>query len=142
MNTTTRNDEELQPWQVCFRLGFAPSLPTAGLEALVLALKTDDPRLLQGATTQPPPLHCVQDWDVEGACLIPFAYWQGGLLKTVGDAEEAFARACYDCDQNLGTPAGCRELLNFWDSTPRDKARTEMLVEVRRELLRRPDRQD
>ncbi len=131
------NDEPLAAWTRVWRAG-APLLPTAGLEALAVALETDDPRLLQGATTTPPPLMVVQDWDVEAACLVGFCGWQDGTSKhTVHDVEEMFAKWCFAVDEILQEPAGCRWLLNHFDETPRDEMRSALLPEVRRELDRR-----
>jgi hypothetical protein len=120
-----------------WRDGVAPLLATAGLEALQQALLIDDKRLIQGATTSPPPLMCVQYWAVEGACVVGYCGWQGDRLKTVGEVEEYFARVCHDIDQALGEPAACRYFLNAWDEEPREHMRRELLAEVQRELARR-----
>ncbi len=131
------NDEPLAAWQRVWRAG-ASLLPTAGLEALAVALETDDPRLLQGATTSPPPLRVVEDWDVEAACLVGFCHWQDGTGKTtVHDVEEMFAKWAFAVDQVLGEPAGCRWFLQWADETPRDQMRAALLPEIRRELARR-----
>jgi hypothetical protein len=122
-------------WQRSFR-AIAHELPTAGLEALRLALAADDPRLIQGATTSPPPLECVKDWPIEAACPIAFACWQGSGLETVGEVEEAFARVLYAADCALGEQ-GARWLLNAVDDWPRDVMRRELLAEVAAELARR-----
>jgi hypothetical protein len=82
----------------------------------------------------------VQGWPCEGACLVGYAGWKGEHLETVGDVEEYFARACFEADQRLGEPAGCRWLLNFFDDTPRDEMRRELLFEVERELERRDEK--
>jgi hypothetical protein len=102
-----------------------------------MALTRDDPRLLQGATTSPPPLQCVQDWPVEAACALGFCGWQGEKLHTVAQVEEFFARACFEADQRLGEPAGCRWFLNWFDETPRPEMRRLLLVEVQRTLAQR-----
>ena len=115
----------------------APMLSTAGLEALRTALAEDDERLLQGATTQPPPLHCVRDWDCEGACVIGYCGWQGDGLKTVGDVEEYFAQTCYAVDQACGEPAAIRYFLNWADETPRADVRRALTPLVVAELDRR-----
>ncbi len=81
----------MEAWRNVWRNGIAPQLSTKGLEALAQACREDSPKLIQGATTSPPPLQCVQDWDTEAACLIGFAGWQGDGLKTVADVEEFFA---------------------------------------------------
>jgi hypothetical protein len=98
---------------------------------------TDDPRLLQGATTTPPPLQCVQDWPVEAACVLGYCAWQGEGLETVAEVEEFFARACFEADQLLGEPAACRWFLNWYDDTPRDEMRRLLLAEVNRTLAQR-----
>ena len=50
----------MDSWRKVWRDGLAPLISTEGLEALRTALCDDDARLLQGATTTPPPLQCVQ----------------------------------------------------------------------------------
>jgi hypothetical protein len=147
----------MESWRLVWRQGFAPVLPTEGLLVLAEALRTDDPRLMQGGTTSPPPFMCVQDWPVEAACAMGLigAALEGGLCCsreewrpsasphtnpnacTVGEAEEFFARACFDCDQRMGKPAECRWFLNWYDDTPRDEMRRELLPEVERVLAER-----
>jgi len=123
--------------QHAFRNGIAPQLSTAGLVALRAALASNDPRLLRGACTMPPPLQCVQDWPVERCCPIGFAGWQGEGLTTVAEVEEHFARVCFEADEALGEPAACRWFLNWWDTTPREEARPLLLAEIEAELARR-----
>src|SRR2546423_868213 len=119
----------MDSWRKVWRTA-APLLSTSGLEALKKALVDDDPRLLQGATTSPPPLACVVDWPVEAACTLGYCGWQGDGLETVGEVEEYFAKMCFMIDQELGEPAGCRWLLNWVDETPRSDMRRELLLEV------------
>ena len=122
----------METWRRVWREGFVPSLSQSGLMALRDALRDDDPRLIQGSTTTPPPLVCSQDWPVEAACAIGFCGWQGEGLKSVGEVQEYFAR-CYDqADQALGEPAACRWFLNWFDDAPRDEMRRELLAEVER----------
>ena len=127
----------MESWRKVWREGLAPLLSTKGLEALARALTNDDSRLLQGATTTPPPLQCVEDWPVEAACALGYCGWQGDGLETVGEVEEFFARMCFEVDQRLGEPAGCRWFLNWFDDTPREQMRRELLVEVQRSLAQR-----
>lgn len=127
----------MESWRLGWRQGFAKVLPTKGLERLAEALRTDDLRLTQGSTTTPPPLMAVQDWSVEAACPVTFAAAEEFDGITVGEAEEGFARACFNVDQELGEPAACRWLLNWIDDTPRDEMRRELLAEVELELKRR-----
>lgn len=67
----------MESWRRVWRHGLAEQFSEAGLEALARALISDDPRLLQGATTEPPPLQCVQEWPIEAACGIGYCGWQG-----------------------------------------------------------------
>ena len=127
----------MESWKNVWRRGVAPLLSTESLEALRQALVNDDPRLLQGATTTPPPLQCVQDWPVEAACALGYCGWQGDGLETVAEVEEFFARMCFEIDRNLGEPAGCRWFLNWFDETPRDEMRRLLLAEVNRALGQR-----
>ena len=127
----------MESWQKVWRDGVAPLLSTPALEALRRALVEDDTRLVQGSTTTPPPLQCVQDWPVEGACALGFCGWQGDGLETVGEVEEFFARMCFEIDQRLGEPAGCRWFLNWFDETPRDAMRQDLLGEVNLALAAR-----
>lgn len=127
----------LESWRHVFRAGFCPSLSVKGLEVLRDALEADDPRLTQGSTTTPPPLMCVQDWPVEAACAIGFCGWQGEGLHTVGEVEEYFAKCCFEADQRLGEAAACRWYLNWFDDTPRDEMRRELIAEIDRELMAR-----
>jgi hypothetical protein len=127
-------EETLPSWKHTWRNGIAPNISTAGLVALSQALEADDPRLIQGVTTSPPPLMCVQDWPVEAADAVSYPGWIGDGLETVGQVEEYFARICFECDNRLGEPAACRWFLNWWDDTPRNIARRELLSEVEREI--------
>ena len=127
----------MDSWRKVWREGLAPLISTDGLEALRAALFNDDARLLQGATTTPPPLQCVQDWPVEAACALGFCGWQGEGLETVAEVEEYFARLCFEVDQRLGEPAACRWFLNWFDETPRDEMRRLLLGEVQRTLAQR-----
>jgi len=126
-----------EAWVKCWRDGLAPLLPGAGLEALRLALAEDDPELLQGATTKPPPLACVREWPCEACCPVAYALWRGLGLATVGEVEEFWARLCFEADLALDEPAAVLWFLNWWDSVPRAEARRALLEEVSRELARR-----
>ena len=103
---------------------------------------TNDDCLLQGATTTPPPLQCVQDWPVEAACGVGYCGWQGEALETVAEVKEYFAKVCHEVDRRLGEPAGCRWFLNWFDETPRDQMRRELLMELNRSLAQRVPAKD
>ena len=128
---------QLPPWQHAWRNGFAPAISTAGLVALRAALAADDPRLIQGDTTQPPPLACVADWPVKAGDPAAFCGWQGDELETVAEVEDYAARVWFQCDERIGEQGGCRHFLNWWDDTPREEARRELLAEVEREIALR-----
>ena len=129
----------MEKWQEVWRKGIAPLINNEGLIALRSALIDDDPALLQGATTSPPPLQAVQDWPVEGACAITYCGWKGSNLQTVGEVEEYFAKICFESDRLLGKPAECRHFLGFFDDYPRGEVREKLLIEVALELKRRSD---
>jgi hypothetical protein len=129
----------MESWRKVWRDGFAPLFSDNALAVLRKALEADDARLIQGCTTIPPPLVCVQDWPVEGACLTGYAGWQGEGLKTVGEVEEFFARMCFEVDKRLGEPAAVRWFLNWYDETSRFRMRREMLAEIGVEEQRRKE---
>jgi hypothetical protein len=127
----------MESWRKVWREGVAPLLSTRGLQSLRHALETDDARLMQGATTSPPPLECVQDWPVEAACVLGYCGWQGDGLKSVAEVEEFFARVCFEVDRRLGEPAACRWFLNWFDEAPREEVRRLLLPEIGRSLAQR-----
>ncbi|HLJ92435.1 MAG TPA: hypothetical protein VKU02_04505 [Gemmataceae bacterium] len=127
----------MESWRKVWREGLESQISTSGLLALRRALLNDDARLLQGATTSPPPLQCVQDWPVEAACGLGYCGWQGDGLATVGEVEEFFANVCFEADQRLGEPAACRWFLNWFDETPREEMRQQLLPEINRSLAHR-----
>jgi len=129
-------DERLENWRRCWRAA-AGVLARNELEALRAGLLLDDRCLLQGATTEPPPLMVCQDWPVEACCPLAYAGWQCGLT-TVAEVEEFFARVCHEIDEALGEPAGCRWLLNWIDETPRAAMIAALLPEVETALAK-PD---
>jgi hypothetical protein len=127
----------MESWRKVWREGIAPQLSTAGLEALQAALVGDDERLVQGSTTTPPPLQCMQDCPVEAACVVGYCAWQGDGQETVGAVEEFFAKVCFETDQHFGEPTACRWFLNWFDDTPRAEMRRLLLPEVMAVLAQR-----
>lgn len=126
----------MEKWRLVWREGILPLLSPDSLQALLAALVNDDPRVIQGATTMPPPLECIQDWPVEAACGIGFCGWQGNGLKTVAEVEEYIMWVCFEVDQKLGELAACRSFLNWFDETPRDQMRIELIAEINLALQR------
>lgn len=129
--------ESIEAWRHVWRVGFAPQLSTAALEAVRDGLVNDDPAMLQGRTTEPPPLACVRDFPACGACLVGYAGWKAENLATVGEVEEFFARTCFVADERLQESAGCRFFLNWFDETPRGEVIAALLPEVERSLAMR-----
>jgi hypothetical protein len=111
----------MQSWKMVLRDGFIPQWDDATLERAVVALEADIPFLTQGSTTTPPPLMCVQDWKLEACDLIAYCSVADPTDCTVGEAEEGFARSCFDADQRLGEPAACRWFLNWYDDGVRQE---------------------
>ncbi len=130
--------EHLEAWRKVWRAG-APLLPTAGLKALATALETDDPALVQGMTTEPPPLQLLANWTCEKACVVGYTGWKGEGLTTIEEVESFFADWCTTLEEHMGFTAAapCRWFLQWADETPRDQMRSALLPEVRRELQRR-----
>ena len=131
----------MESWRKAWRQGFAPGLNDDQLVALAKGLLEDDEKLIQGATCTPPPIQAVQDWPLEAGDPLVYAAWQahGSEIDTVGPGEEFFALACFDCDQRLKEPAGCRWFINAWDETPRNEARRLLFWEVNYEIVSRCD---
>jgi hypothetical protein len=55
----------------------------------------------------------------------------------IHEVEEFFGRMVEECNAKLGEPAGSRWFLNWFDETPREEVRRELLEEVCRELEER-----
>jgi len=114
-----------------WREGLAPHLSRAGLLALQSALLADDPRLLQGTVSSPPPLDALRECAVNGACAIGWCGWQGEGLRSVGQIEEYFHRICDAAAAALHDPVACRYFFDWYDAAPRAEIRRELLAEVK-----------
>lgn len=117
----------MEMWRKVWREGIKPLMSPEALSLLRDRLERDDVQLLQGATTTPPPLQCLQDWSVEAAC--PIATRDLDTPSSIGEIEEFFARVCHECGQRLGEPAAVRYFINWWDETPRSEAVKALLEE-------------
>lgn len=120
----------MELWQASWRKGFVPVLSRKALEALRDALVRDDPRLLQGSTTDPLPYLCMRRKPCEGGCAISFCGWQGEGIETVGKVDQFFIETCEKVCQDMREGVACRWFLNWFDDTPRDVMRRELLPEV------------
>lgn len=122
-------------WREVWYRGASALADREGLESLLAACRRDDPRLVQGATTSPPPMVYTQDWPVEGCDALSWLFWREGLLESVGEVEEAFARACYEIDRLLGEPAACRHFLNWFDEGTRENVLRDLGAAVELSLM-------
>lgn len=127
----------MEPWRKVWREGLAPVISSAGLFALRDALRADDPRLIQGDTTRP--LRDTEHRLIVGAGAIAFCGWQGNGLEVVKDVSKYFVQICCDADARLGEEKAVYAFIEWYDETPRDTMRRELLSEVERELARRWD---
>ena len=130
----------METWKRILRDGLLRLLTEEELQALRRGLAAHDPALQQGLMTLPPPLECLHDWQVEGADLTAYPAWRGRGLKTVREVEEAAWSLCSAIDARLGEGA-VKELLAWYDATPRADVLAVLLGEVEREMMIRMVRQ-
>ena len=127
----------MELWRRVWRIGLAPRLGDRALSALQLGLASDDPRIIQKATTSPCDFLPNAAAQVCGACALAYAGWQGLGLRTVGEVSDFFTRTCNQADEALGEPAACRHFLDWFDHTRRHHMRQQLLEEVRFTLSQR-----
>lgn len=127
----------MESWRRVWREGVAPQLSDAGLGALRGGLESDDPQLIRGDTTAPPPILAVRDWPCEGGCAIAYPFWKGDGLETVGEVEEKFALVSYEAARLLGEDSAIRYFANWFDGAPWKEVRESLLAEVNLEIERR-----
>ena len=121
-------------WLEGWRNGIAPLMTKDGLEALREALRRDDRRLAQGVISLPIALDDADRAPVEAACAVGFCLWHGGGLDRVGRLKTQFARICATANDLLGSPCAVVAFLNWFDETPREQMRFQLLDEVERAL--------
>jgi hypothetical protein len=127
----------MNSWQKVFRDGIAPQLSTRSLEELIKALSRNDPALLQGQTTDPPPCPENDPSPVAAACPIALAGWRGERLRSVAEVEEFFARVVFQAGNALGEPTAVRSFFQFTDTADRQTFLRELRAEVDRALAGR-----
>jgi hypothetical protein len=123
-----------EPWRDAWRRALAPLLTTPGLRALRRALAGDDPALLQGAVTSPPPTAQFDDEPADAACALAYCGWQGDGLASVREVDLYFAGLCHEADRALGAPGACLAFVAWYDAAPRAEMRRLLLEEVDRAL--------
>jgi hypothetical protein len=130
-------------WRDVWR-ALACHLSTAGLKALAVALRTDDPQLLEEQTTAPLPFRR-QRQRCTGACAVAFCLWKGGL-PNVAEIEEEFGVLLDRVNAEL-LPRVQRRLPaaiftdEFWDepAIPRATKRRLLLPLVKKEIASREE---
>jgi hypothetical protein len=127
----------MEMWRRVWRDGLAPQISSEALESLRLALVYDNPRLAQGATCSPPALEALCGQPVERACALGYCGWQGDGRRRVGEIDDYFQRLCDAADERMAERAVCRFFVNWYDDTPRDQMRRQLLAEVEETLRRR-----
>lgn len=123
----------MESWRYVWRNGIAPLLNDEQLYALLGGLVNDDSSLIQGQTTNPPPLLSMADEPCRGGCLVAYALWKG-TEKTVGEIELEFARIYFDCGSQLGDQDAIRYFLSWFDRAPRREAIDSMIGEAAESL--------
>lgn len=126
----------MEKWRQVWRDGIAPNLPTDGLRALLKALVEDDQALVQGIACSPPALDDFQRTLVIAACAISYAGWRSGI-RTVGGVKKFISGICDVVDKKFEEPAASRYFTNWFDSSPREIMRRELIPEVRLEISKR-----
>lgn len=126
----------MESWRKVWREGIAPHLLTDGLKSLLVALRKDDPRIIQGANTLPYPEKSVPDWPVEACDAVCWTYWQGRPSVSLEEIELQFATICYTCNETLGYEA-ITQFLDAYDRWPRQEMRQNMIEEVELVLAHR-----
>ncbi len=134
-------DLNLETWRKTFRASM-DLLSTLSLTALQAALRDNSPKLIQGATTQPPPLQACASWPVEAACLYGYCGWAELSDGTMGElsveeVETFFGNFAWELDKLTGEQGAIRWAANHFDESPRAEVFAQFLAEVDREINRR-----
>jgi len=128
----------LELWKKAWRVGVAPLLSNVALVELEVALEYDDPRLIQGKVCLPAWTPNAEGEEVTEVCAIGLCALAEGK-KTVGQVSAFFGDLCRKAGEAIGETSGIRHFLSWFDETPRDEVRRELLAEVVREQKRRKD---
>lgn len=126
----------MEKWRIVWRDGIAPNLPVDGLRALLKALVEDDKALVQGRMCSPPVYKGFENQLIVAACAISYPGWCSGM-RTVGELEKFIGKICDAADKKFEEPAACRYFINWFDSSPREVMRRELIPEVQLEISKR-----
>jgi hypothetical protein len=131
-------------WVGTWHRGFVPNLSWDALEALRLALVTDDPALVQGATALGSApgdvLSWRRAWPCKAACAAGLCGWKGEGLLDREEVNSYFARLCCAVDLCLGMQGAAMVFIRWFDRTPRKAMRRELLREVVKALVERGEK--
>jgi hypothetical protein len=129
----------MMDWKDVFVRGFAPSLPTAGLERLHAALESDDPAIMQGGVTRPPAIANCLDLTVDRVDAVAFCGWEPD--QSVGTVQTAYRLLTQEAAVRLGDADwSCPSLAPFYrwyDRTPRAEVFRELAAVVAEVLAAR-----
>ena len=123
----------MELWREVWRENIVPQLNTKGLEALRLALLTDDPRLIQRYVVKGVSgvINKTVFNDIVGACAVGYAEWHGKDLTNCYDVVQAYLSVLCKPPIVGFTP--------WFDMTPRQEMRKALLPEVNLALAQRED---
>jgi len=128
-------------WRSVLQDGLLPVMTSDQIRCVLACLLHNDGRLIQGATTSPPPLKAVASDPVERACLVGMAVWQLQDGFTVGETDKGYVRLLGQTDRlyekHHSNHQASRWFLSWFDDTSRDEMRAELIPELKAELERR-----
>lgn len=130
-------DRTMEPWRLIFRKGFAPLLSNDSLVALQNGLKHDDPALVQGCVVFPRPMPGFWDLPAAAVGLLGYMGREGEGLFSVFEVSEFHERLMQAAAQKLGQMDAAILFLSWFDKTPRDLMRKNLLQETHLELRKR-----
>ncbi len=137
---------QLEVWQIVWRKGLAPNLPTKGLEALREALINDSRELIQKdtlVTTSEIPGTGYPNERMVACCGLAYPFWKGGVDKRPLAIRRYFDDIAVKCNNvfeentNWKFPNATDNFISWFDNTDRDEMRKKLLPEVELELERR-----
>ncbi len=127
----------METWRFIFRKGFAPLLSFSALEALKSGIQQDDPALLQGCVVFPKLIPGFWDVPAVATGLLAYIGKEGEGLFSVAEVTEFHNRLKEAAAQKLGAVNIAQGFIEWFDKTPRQLMRKELLKEVRREIKAR-----
>jgi hypothetical protein len=140
---------ETERWRIAWRDCIAPLMSERALKVLAEALETDDQRLVQSGTVVPDGHPMLAEREPTGACAIGLMGWLGYELRTAEKVIDFFERTSEraihnaillaqdrgeDNKQQRTGAAMMGDFLEWFDSSPRDQMRFDLLQEVWRSL--------